>query len=117
MTDNITSFPVDTPTMARLKEQRAQKRSQRFVKGPIDWQQICLAANAHPRGFELYLAIKMLSDMAASSGVRLPSSLSAELGISRETKRRALNELEKAELIDVSRVVGRAAEVTVRNLR
>ena len=108
MTDDIITFPVDTPTMARLRRRKTRVRRQRFVKGPIGWQEICAAANAHPRGLELFLALRMLADTARTSTVRPPSALLEEIGIGRETRRRALAALEQAGFGSIERVIGRA---------
>lgn len=113
---DIVAFPVDTPAMARLRRNKTRVRRQRFVKGPISWQEVCVAANAHPRGLELFLALRMQADTARTSTVRPSPGLLEEIGIGRETRRRALAALEQAGLLSIEQTIGRAPMVRLVSL-
>ena len=54
------------------------------------------------------MTLRMLADTARTSTVRPPSTLLEEIGIGRETKRRALAALEQAGLVSIEQVIGRA---------
>ena len=105
---------VDTPTTAQLRARKKMKRAQRFVLGPLPWPWLCSLALCHPRALELALTIKMLSDTAGREEVALSSTLIAELGLGRESKRRALAALETAGLVEVKRMSGRLPLVSLR---
>ena len=116
MRDNITCLPVDTPTLQKLRRRQAKARQGRFVKGPVTWANLCLAANAHPRAVEVYLAIKMLADTAKANRIRLPSGILQDIGVNRETKRRALAALESCDLIRIEQSKGRLPEVILTEI-
>ena len=107
--DEIETFPVETPTIQRLRAEQQKRRTGRFVKGPIPWPAITAATKAHPRGPALYLAIKMRIDTSHMGEVTIPKTLCAELGIDREMKRRVLKALADAGLIEVIQEPGRPA--------
>ena len=105
--DNIASIPFDTEAILRLKERKQRKRKGRFVKGPLSWSWVTAAAQCHPRALEILLAVKMLSDMSGQQEVALSATILADLGISADTKSRAMAALEKAGLVHVKRRQGR----------
>ena len=98
---------VDTEATARLKANRRHKRASLFVMGPMPFPWLTAAARCHPRGVEVLLVIRMLSDIQGTAEVALSNGLLAEMGVTRETKRRALEALEDAGLVRVNRSPGR----------
>ncbi len=104
---------VDTEATTRLKANRRRKRANLFVKGPLPFPWLTAAARCHPRGVEVLLVIRMLSDIQGASQVALPNGLLAEMGVTRETKRRALEALEDAGLVRVNRCPGRLPRVAL----
>ena len=111
--DNITSIPFDTKAIARLKKQKHKKRTGRFVKGPLFWTWVTAAAHCHPRALEILLAVKMLSDTSGQQEVALSTEIVVGLGISTDTKSRAIAALEGAGLIHVKRQRGRLLRVSL----
>ena len=111
--DNIASIPFDTEAILRLKERKQRKRKGRFVKGPLSWPWVTAAAHCHPRALEILLAVKMLSDMSGQEEVALSTDIVANLGISADTKSRAIAALESAGLIHVKRQRGRLLRVSL----
>ncbi len=108
----IASVSMDTEPMARLKVQRQAKQAARFIKGPLPWTWVCAAARCHPRGLELVLIVKMLIDITGNETVLVSNKLATEMGLGRETKRRALVALEAAGLVRVDRKRGRSPMVS-----
>ena len=92
-------------TPARLPQLR------QFLKGPIPWPAICVAARMPGQMLAVFLAIHHRTAVTGKSTVTLPKNLLAELGVSRDAKARALHALQKASLITVERVRGRAAQI------
>ena len=58
------------------------------------------------------LIVKMLTDITGSKTVLVSNKLAAEMGLGRETKRRALAALEAAGLVRVDRKRGRSPRVS-----
>ena len=114
--EELGDIPFDTEGIATLKARKRQKRARRFVKGPLHWPWMAAAARCHPRGLEVVLTVKMLSDTSGQHEVELSSMLLKELGIGRETKRRALDALEAAGLVVVDRNRGRLPRVSLKTV-
>ena len=107
---------VDTEATKRLKANRRRKRADLFVKGPLPFPWLIAAARCHPRGVEVLLMVRMLSDIQGAAEVALPNGLLAEMGVTRETKRRVLAALEDAGLVLVNRCPGRLPQVALARL-
>jgi hypothetical protein len=90
------------------------RRSQRFLKGPIPWPALSLAARLPGKALSVYLAVHHRTVVTANATVTLPSGLLSELGIGRDAKSRALHALEEAGLVAVERGNGRAARITLK---
>jgi DNA-binding transcriptional ArsR family regulator len=60
--------------------------------------------------------VRMLSDIQGAAEVALPNGLLAEMGVTRETKRRALEALEGVGLVRVNRCPGRLPRVALARL-
>jgi hypothetical protein len=83
----------------------------RFLKGPIPWNDLCVAARLPGHALAVFLSIHHRLALTRSGSTTLPKGLLAELGVSRDTKSRALRELERASLIIVTRKVGRTSQI------
>ncbi|MCW2205591.1 hypothetical protein M2227_007681 [Bradyrhizobium elkanii] len=86
-------------------------RTPRFLKGPIPWAAVCVAASLPGQTLAVFLAIYHRTAITGKPTVTLPKNLLTELGVSRDAKARALHALEQALLITVERVSGRAAQI------
>jgi hypothetical protein len=95
---------------AVLRQSR-QRRSDRFLKGPIPLHLITAAARLPGQALAVLLAVHHQITLTGKPSVSLPSALLAELGTDRDAKARALHQLERAGLIQVERARGRAARV------
>ena len=90
------------------------KRSERFLRGPIPWNWLGSAAALGGKSLAVAVAIAHLKGLRQSLTFRLEPARLRELGVSRQSAYRALNQLEKAGLISVVRSAGAAPTVTVR---
>jgi hypothetical protein len=89
-----------------------RKKVEPFVNVPLWWfAQVARATNTR----KALVAVELLyaSFKAKSSTFQLPNGRLRKLGVSRETKRRALYELEQAGLITVDRPIRKTPLVTL----
>jgi len=109
--ESIRSIRVDTPTIRRLREAKADRKRQNFLAGrfPLEW--LSRAAQAHPRGLEMLLLTKRAVDMAREQPVTVPDELCTEFGVTRQARYRALRALEAARLIQVEWHNGRLPRI------
>jgi DNA-binding MarR family transcriptional regulator len=107
--DDIPAVEIET---AALRQAR-QRRAGRFLKGPILMSDIAVAAKLPGKALAVYLAIRHRIDLTRSAAVKLPASLMRELGVSKDSKARALRQLEAAGLITVRRSKGKPAIITL----
>jgi hypothetical protein len=91
----------------------AAERSQRFLKGPVPWPWIEVAAKLPGKALALGIALWRLAGAVKSQTVRLSNAEVAALGIDRNSKSRALRDLERAGLITVERRPGCSPRVTI----
>lgn len=113
--ESIPSIPVDTPAVKQLKANRQRRDRRRYVKGPILWPTVIRATQAHSKGAAVYLAIKMLADTTRQEEVNLSGRICADLGISREMKRRIVKALAEAGLVAILRQPGRLSLIRLRD--
>jgi len=111
--DKIKATEIETGLTRRTKT----RRSGRFLKGPIPLPDIATASRLPGKSLALFLAVHHQIALTGnpSSIIKLPAKLLCDLGISRSTKARCLKLLERAGLIAVTRVKGRAVRIQLRN--
>ena len=90
---------------------RQQRRSKRFLKGPVPLDVVATAGALPGRALLVLLAIWHRVDLTGRLRVALTAGVMQEFGFDKFVKRRALMELEGAGLICVQRVKGRATTV------
>jgi DNA-binding transcriptional ArsR family regulator len=95
---------------------RGERRTGRFLKGPIPWDWVIAAAQLPGKALAIGLCLWRLSGAKKSTSVVLSNSELAPFGIDRPAKSRALAALEKAGLIEVARKPGRWPTVTLLGL-
>ena len=98
----------DTMIVATEVETAFAKRKQdrinaRFLKGPILMQDIGAASRLPGQALSVLLALHHQTALTKKQWVTLPKGLLMQLGISRDAKARALQQLEAAALIRVVR--------------
>lgn len=111
MNQNRTNEREVATDWSRGKERRLQGR---FLKGPIPFHQISAAAKLPGQALSVYLATHHQTSMTRRDWVVLPRSLMDQLGVSRDAKARALQQLESASLVQVVRSEGRTARVRLQ---
>jgi hypothetical protein len=87
----------------------------RFLRGPVPLSDIAAASRLPGQALGVYLAIHHRAAMTGSDLVTLPKGLLEQFGVSRDSKARALQALEGADLVAVERPKGRAARITLRS--
>jgi hypothetical protein len=90
----------------------ASKKKDVFVQIPIWWLIEATKATRTPRAM-VFAELLFASWKKRRLTVPLPNGRLGKLGVSRETKRRALRDLEKAGLITVDRHHGKTPKVTL----
>jgi hypothetical protein len=90
-------------------------RAKRFLKGPIPWDQISVAARLGGTALAALLAVHHRTAITGRPDVTLPKGLLESLGMDRTAKARALRQLEAAGLCQVVRHPGRAAVIRLSN--
>jgi hypothetical protein len=104
---------VETEYARRLKASRAEH----YLYGPIRIADVQAAAKLGGQCVTLLLAIHFRRAVTGQEAVTLPSGFLSEFGIGRGVKRRGLEGLEAAKLINVKRVVGHSAVIELRAKR
>jgi hypothetical protein len=86
----------------------------RFLKGPIPFTHLAAAARLPGHALTVLLAVYHQTALTRKDWVSLPKGLLSELGVSRDSKARALHALQEASLVSVERCKGRTARVMLR---
>ena len=93
---------------------RGSRIKGRFLKGPIPFTHLARAARLPGHALTVLLAIYHQTALTRKDWVTLPKGLMFELGVSRDSKARALHALQEASLVSVERCKGRTARVMLR---
>jgi hypothetical protein len=109
--DEIKATEIETGLTKRTKTRRAG----RFLKGPIPLPDMATASRLPGRSLALFLAIHHQIALTGKDAVTVPSRLLFDLGTSRSTKARCLKLLERAGLVTVTRLKGRAVRIQLKN--
>lgn len=104
---------TETEVVSSASVARTQRIEGRFLKGPIPMAAIVAASRLPGKALVVYLAIRHQADLSRKAEVVFPASLAAELKLTRDAKARALQHLEQAGLIGVSREKGCSARITL----
>ena len=97
--------------------QARHRGGSRFLKGPIPWENITVAAKLGGQGLAVYLAVHHRISLTQQPTTTLPRALLQQLGVSKDVKSRALRKLELVGVIRVERVRGRSTRVGLANGR
>jgi hypothetical protein len=111
ISNNINESNNEKEIETEVSRQSKVRYNGRFLKGPIPIHLIATAAKLPGQALALYLAVHHQTTLTCKDLVTLPSSLLAELGISRDAKARGLRHLEQASLIRIERSCGRSVRV------
>jgi hypothetical protein len=86
-----------------------------FLKGPIPWKWLCIAAQCGGKTLPVAVALWHIVGLEKRSRVQLRGKVLKSLGITRQATNRALDKLERAGLVKLGRRNGCRAAVTVIN--
>lgn len=107
---DVSIVEVETAALRRAR----QRRTGRFLKGPVPISDIAAAARLVGKALPVFLAIRHRTDLTRKNDVTLPAGLMRELGVSKDAKARALRQLEAIGLIIVERERGRSPIITLK---
>lgn len=88
-----------------------------FLKGPIPWDWLSLAAGLPGHALHVALALWFRAGIERSVRVRLTRKVLSMLGVSRFSGYRGLKALEEAKLVEVERHVGRCPLATIKEIK
>ena len=91
----------------------AHKPGEKFLKGPIPWKWIVLAARQPGKALHVAIALWFWAGISKSGRIELNNILLKTLGVTRFAKHRSLLSLEQAGLISVEQTRGRSPVVTL----
>lgn len=101
------------PVLTTSNRLPRHKPGGKFVHGPIPWDWLELAGRIPGKALLVGLLIWREAGCVKRRTVRLCLARAAALGMHRDTAKRALQGLEEAKLISISRRPGRALDVTL----
>ena len=104
---------VEKEVETAIGRQKAARMRERFLKGPIPMRHIARAARLPGQALSVYLALQHQTALTRRQWVTVPKGLLTQLGVSRDAKARALQQLEAAVLVRVVRAKGKAARVCI----
>lgn len=111
------SLPPDFKHDHKVKKSLPKhKPGEYFLKGPVPWAWITASSRLPGKALHVGTAIWFLAGMKNQRTVTLPGKLLMDMGIERNAGYRALNALEKAGLVSVSRHQGRRPTVTINDV-
>lgn len=103
-----------SPASLDRRKRKSKRQAGEFIRGPIPVDWITAAAALPGKALALAVLIQFLAGIVTEPAViRLRPSQMDRFGISRHAGYRALNALESARLVSVSRQRGCAAEVKI----
>ena len=85
----------------------------RFLKGPVPFDWLSMAAKLPGRAFHVGILLWFLAGMTARLTVTLTGATTRSFGLDRDAKSRALRSLEAAGLVTVRRRPGQNPDVTI----
>jgi len=106
----IAAQPQQQPVRSKTPH---HKPGELFLKGPIPWRWLEVAAKLPGRALAVALVLWHLVGLRKCRMVRLSPSKTRSLGLSSRVSRRGLKALEGASLVSVDRHRGRGPDVTV----
>jgi hypothetical protein len=107
------SMTLPVPSQPHRSRTPRHQRGELFLKGPIPWRWLELAAALPGRALAVALVVWHLVGLRKCRTVKLTPSKTSSLGLSARAARRGLNALESAGLVTVDRHRGRSPDVTV----
>jgi len=91
-------------------------RYSRYLKGPIPWAWLSVAAKCPGRALHVALVVWHLHGLERSMVVKMSGARLRELGVDRHAASRGLRALEARGLVSVLRHKGRSAVVTINEV-
>ena len=89
------------------------KPGEKFLKGPIPWKWIVLAARQPGKALHVAIVLWFWAGILGSGEVKLNNILLKTMGVTRSAKYRSLQSLEQAGLISVAQFKGKSPVVTL----
>lgn len=102
-----------TQVLKAKRKPPAHKPGEKFLKGPIPWKWIVLAARQPGKALHVSIALWFWAGISKSRQVKLNNILLKALGVTRYAKHRSLMSLEQAGLISMEQTRGKSPIVTL----
>lgn len=109
-------FPQNIEFNTECKSLPRHKKGEKFLKGPIPENWLALAAQQPGKAFQLAVELWFQAGIERKATVKLSYEGLQRWGVKRNAAYRALDVLEKVNLISVKRHRGRSPVVTIRAL-
>jgi hypothetical protein len=90
---------------------------EKFLKGPIPWAWLDSAGRLPGKALAVGLLLWKRAGVARKRTIRLCLANSRALGLNRDSARRGIRALERANLVEVRRRPGQALDVTILEVR
>jgi hypothetical protein len=103
-------LPRSPVTCTGVKRRRIKGR---FLKGPIPWSWVGRAMKLRGKAFHIGIILWQEAGYRKSRSVNLRMSAVDKVGFSRRTAKRALRELEAADLVKIDRKPGQLLQVEI----
>ena len=103
-------MPAGAP-MPRVETRRPFRA--RFLRGPVPWPWLSCAARLPGRALHVAVAIRLWTGIKKTNCIVLPTSTLQGMGVNRHAASRAVQALEEAGLLKVTRRLGRKSLVCV----
>jgi hypothetical protein len=111
---DLTLWPNRALVSAPSKRAPRHKFGEKFVRGPIPLDWLCVAAKQPGKAFQVAMGLWFRAGINNSNRMRFPMSwLNRAFSVNRTTAYRGLSALEKVGLVSVVRHRGRASIVTL----
>ena len=99
--------------LPKAENPHRHRKGEKFIKGPIPWYWVIIAARQPGRALHVALALWFTAGIKGTRTVALSRDLLASLGLDRHAAYRGLNALEKCGLVSLVRAPGRHPVVTI----
>ena len=100
---------------APTKKLPRHRVGEKFLKGPIPWRWLQRAGRLKNQALQVALLLWLEAGMRKHRTVKFREKDGAEMGMSIDTARRGLRQLEKAQLVTITKLPGRSLIVTLND--
>jgi len=100
-----------------MKRPPRHGRGEKFLKGPVPWDWLCMAANLPGKALHVGNVLWFIAGIKNARTIALSCKIMGDMGIKRNAGYRGLTALEEVGLISVTRHRGRCPVITINKLK